>query len=436
MINHWNDDAELDYADRYGISHPRLEKGILRQAYATTLLGADSDLTMHGGGNTSIKASIVDENGCGKRALFVKATGTPLNAFLPEHFVAMDLEYLEGIKSGGALGDEAMARGFREHQLIYSERLPSIETLMHAFIPKKAVDHTHPAAILKIVNRVGGGELLSECFGGDLAVVPYARMGYDLAMAVSAAALDNSGCKGVVMAHHGLIVWGDAAREAYDLTIAIVSKAEEFLSGMISLPIAPAVGAATADSSAKNYGVIAPIVKQCLSQGVAGLPGIDVDASALADGLSLTLLNTPDILDLIASVDGKEIICDPPMTPDYPMYSRIVPLWIDIGMDAGPQKISSHIQAAIGKYASDYRDSLKGRGISGAPALSLLPRAIVHPQAGVVCIGQNADDAQKIADFTRQAFSIRRAIAESGGVYESLSEEYIFDMQYRGYQKT
>jgi rhamnose utilization protein RhaD (predicted bifunctional aldolase and dehydrogenase) len=413
-------------------------------------LGADNDLAMHGGGNTSIKTAIAYGGGNEKRALYVKATGTPLGAFLPEHFVAMDLEFLEGIRSGGALDDEAMARGFSDHQLAQSGRLPSIESLMHAFIPAKAVDHTHPAAILKIVNRVGGTELLKECFGGDLAVVPYARMGYDLAMAVSGAALENSGCKGVVMAHHGLIVWGEGAREAYDLTISIVNKAEEFLSSMASLPLSPAVGVVPEDVSVKNYELIAPIVKECVSQAQLLLSVGDEEsrttqapsephgannAGADIDNVSLSLLNTPDVLELIASPDGKNIICDPPMTPDYPMRFRILPLWANISISADPQKIASYIQTAVDKHVDGYKGNLKKHGVAGAPAPDLLPRAIVHPQVGVICIGQTAAAARMAADFTRQAFSIRRAIAESGGVYESLPEEYIFDMQYRGYQK-
>jgi rhamnose utilization protein RhaD (predicted bifunctional aldolase and dehydrogenase) len=146
-------------------------------------------------------------------------------------------------------------------------------------------------------------------------------------------------------------------------------------------------------------------------------------------------LTTPDVLELINSPDGKDIICDPPMTPDYPMYTRILPLWIDVDINDPPENISSYISAAIDKHINDYKDYLKRLNVKDVPPADLLPQAIVHPKIGAICLGPDEASAKKIADFTRQAFSIRRAIFETGGVYQSLPEEHLFDMQYRGYQQ-
>jgi rhamnose utilization protein RhaD (predicted bifunctional aldolase and dehydrogenase) len=408
MKNRWNGSDESAYIKRYG----GLEKEILCQAYATTLLGADNGLAMHGGGNTSIKVDIV-----GRRALYVKATGTPLDLFEPGYFVAMDLEYLEGLKSGGGIDDAAMAFEFRKRQLIQTERLPSIESLMHAFLPAKIVDHSHPEALLKISNRVGGEALLAECFGGDLAVIPYARMGYDLASAVSSAAKRNLGCKGVAIVHHGIVVWGGAAREVYDLTIEIVNRAEKFLASMPSKPITLGVEVSAGESE-ENYQKAAPLIKKAL--------GID--------GISLILLNTADVMELINSPDAG-IVRNPPLTPDYPMSRRILPLWLDVDLRGGADEISSYIKEAIGDFVTEYGNYLGKHGVLNQPAVDLLPKAIVHPRIGAVCLGADEASARAVADFTRQAFSIRRAIFESGGVYQCLADEYLFDMQYRGYQQ-
>jgi rhamnose utilization protein RhaD (predicted bifunctional aldolase and dehydrogenase) len=420
MKNQWNDSNEQSYISYHsGKYHhdPDTEKEILRQAYATTLLGADNGLAMHGGGNTSIKVGIVDEFGKEKRALYVKATGTPLDLFEPEYFVVMDLEFLEKLKSGGAIDDSDMASEFKKHQLIRTERLPSIESLMHAFIPAKIVDHSHPEALLKIANRAGGEALLAECFGGGLAVIPYARMGYDLASAVSSAAERNPGCKGVAIVHHGLVVWGGKARDVYDLTIEIVNRAESFLASMPSKRIT--LGAKVpAGESEENYRKAAPLIKKALG----------------VDGISLVLLNTVDVMELINSPEAG-ILSNPPLTPDYPMLRRILPLRLDVDLRAGVDEMSSLIKAAVDNFVKEYKNYLEKHGVLNQPAVDLLPKAVVHPRIGVVCIGMNEASARAAADFTRQAFSIRRAVFESGGVYRCLADEYLFDMQYRGYQR-
>ncbi|MCL2183178.1 MAG: class II aldolase/adducin family protein [Chitinispirillia bacterium] len=387
MINRWDDVDEGEYLSRYDGRPGKIDGDLLRMAYATTLLGAENDLTMHGGGNTSVKKIVVDNSGNERRALYVKASGTPLNLFTPDYFVAMDLDFLEGIRGSGGIDDEVMAREFKSHQLVPGDRLPSIESLMHSFIPAKLVAHTHPVAILKIVNRVNGRDLLKECFGDDLAVIPYARMGYDLAQAVSEAARLNAGCAGVVIAHHGLIVWGDGARAVYDLTIGLINKAEKFLSAKITRSITPGAAVSAAESS-KNYELIAKPIRESIP----------------ANKTSMILLNTPDVLELINSPEGKEIITNPPMTPDYPMYSRILPVWVD--------------------------DGITDVHLSGPS-----PLAIIHPPVGIICLGPTPAVAGQTADFVRQALSIRRVIYETGGDYESLPERYIFDMQYRGYQQ-
>jgi len=414
MKNLWNETDEANYINKY--CHPNTEKEILCQAYATTLLGGDSALTMHGGGNTSIKVDIVDADGKKKRALYVKATGTPLNLFEPRYFVVMDLDGLTGLKTRGGIDDAEMAREFKARRLVHTDRLPSIESLMHAFIPAKIVDHSHPEALLKIANREGGEALLAECFGGELAVIPYARMGYDLASAVSAAAELNAGRRGVVIVHHGLVVWGDGTREVYDLTIDIVNKAERFLSSMPRKPIMRGLELSVGESE-ENYQRVAPLIKEAL--------GIDE--------ISLIHLNTPDVMELINSPDAF-ILREPPLTPDYPMLRRILPLWLDVDLRGGVDEISSCVRAAVGKFVKEYGNYLKEHGVSDQPVADLLPKAIIHPGIGAVCVGADEASARAVADFTRQAFSIRRSIFESGGVYRCLAEEYLFDMQYRGYQ--
>ncbi|MDR0305949.1 MAG: class II aldolase/adducin family protein [Chitinispirillales bacterium] len=426
MINRWNDDDEQKYIYQNDLNIDEA-KGIVQQAYATSLLGAESDLTIHGGGNTSVKILVGDNRDTAMRVLCVKASGTPLASFIPKYFVSMDLSYLERLNQLDALGDKEMADMFEGFKVLKSEYQPSIESTMHAFIPAKYVNHTHPVAVLKILNRVNGIELFKECFGDELAVIPYARLGFDFAKAALKAVKQNNNCKGIAIAHHGLVTWGQEAREAYERTIGIVTKAEDFLSKISVKPVTPQT-AITADSSKKYFKRFAPVVRNSITYICKG-------AGFRGRKISFSLLNAPDVLDLINSRSGRDIICNPPMTPDYPMLNRILPLWIDVDLSLAKKKIVLHVRQAVAKFIEEYIAYLNKHDAASCPVTELLPKVIIHPQIGAVCCGLNQDDAQKTADLTHQAFSIRRAVAETGGVYESLPEKYLFDMQYKGYQQ-
>jgi rhamnose utilization protein RhaD (predicted bifunctional aldolase and dehydrogenase) len=138
-------------------------------------------------------------------------------------------------------------------------------------------------------------------------------------------------------------------------------------------------------------------------------------------------------LELINSPDAR-IVREPPLTPDYPMSRRILPLWLDVDISINADGLLPRVSAAVDKYVNDYRAYLKEHGVTNQPPVDLLPKAVVHPKTGVICVGVDEPSAKAAADYVRQAFSIRRAVFETGGVYRCLSEEYLFDMQYRGYQ--
>ena len=149
-------------------------------AYATRLVGSQPDLAMHGGGNTSLKGMVKTLAGDDVAALFVKASGVAMDTITPSDFVCLDHAYLRKLRAVSSLTDEIMANEFRLHMLTPADRLPSIETLMHAFIDAAAVVHTHPTAILTLTNRARGEEAIAEALGDAVGVVPYAPVGTGL----------------------------------------------------------------------------------------------------------------------------------------------------------------------------------------------------------------------------------------------------------------
>ena len=165
FVNLWGDDAASCYWGHDAASCPH---DVALLAYTTRLVGSRPDLAMHGGGNTSLKGVVKTVAGDDVAALFVKASGVSLEAALPSDFVCLDLGYLKKLRMVSSLTDEIMADEFRTRMLRPCDKLPSIETLMHAFLDQRSIVHTHPTAILALTNRAGGEEAIAAALGGDV----------------------------------------------------------------------------------------------------------------------------------------------------------------------------------------------------------------------------------------------------------------------------
>jgi rhamnose utilization protein RhaD (predicted bifunctional aldolase and dehydrogenase) len=182
-------------------------------AYATRLVGSQPDLAIHGGGNTSVKGMVKTLAGDDIAALFVKASGIAMETITPSGFVCLDHAYLKKLRTVPSLSDEIMAQEFRLRMLRPSDVLPSIETLMHAFIDQAAVVHTHPTAILTLTNRAAGEETIAEVLGDTVGVVPYVGSGLALGRAVADELDRLKGCRAIVAMRHGLITWGASPKQ-------------------------------------------------------------------------------------------------------------------------------------------------------------------------------------------------------------------------------
>src|SRR3954463_11034200 len=204
--------------------------GVLEQlVLASHLLGANRAVSNFGGGNTSAKGTAPDHTGRERSVMWVKGSGSDLATMGPEHFTGLKLDEVVPLVERESMSDEDMVAYLARCQL--DPRMPraSIETLLHAFIPAPHVHHTHPDGINVLAGTRDGERLVRECFGDSAAWIPYIRPGFTLSKQVAIAVRENPDLKLVVLAKHGLVVWGDSAEEAYRKTIEVINQAVAFV---------------------------------------------------------------------------------------------------------------------------------------------------------------------------------------------------------------
>ena len=423
MKNRWSGAKASRFIRDYG---KRFGKELALRTYSSRLIGEETALVLHGGGNCSVKA--IRKNVLGKRvkALFVKASGYDLATIVPEGFCGLDLDYIKSLQSLKELSTEAMAAEMRTHLLDAHLATPSIEGLMHAFIPKKFVDHTHADAILALTNRKDGAKKVRDALGKNVIVLDYVVPGFALAKAVAEAFKKSPKSGGMVLMKHGLVTWGDTARESYKATVALVTKAEKFLAKTKRLKPA---SAEAVKKARQKYRKVAPLLR-----GLLAVPTGDADRPFKQ--FILRPLIAKETLGIVGNKRGKEIANTPPITSDHIIRTKPLPLWIDSLKYDNEKKLREQLAKAIDDYADRYDDYFKrySKKIkTGLMRLDSLPRVIFLPGIGAVCAGRDAAEADVAKDITRNSLDVKTKIAQSGK-YEGLSEEHIFEMEYYSMQ--
>ncbi|MDH4282517.1 MAG: class II aldolase/adducin family protein, partial [Myxococcales bacterium] len=227
MKSRWSDaDAKATiaaYRDQQGVN-----EDLALRVYTSRLIGQDPSLVLHGGGNTSVKTTLVDDLGRDVRVLCVKGSGWDLGSIEPAGLPAVRLESLGALRDRDALSDEDMVNAQRTRLIDSGSPNPSVETLLHGFLPHKFVDHSHADAILALVDQPDAEALCREVYGDRLAVVPYVMAGFALAKLAAETYERNPDVEGLLLLKHGLFTFGETARESYERHIEAVDAAERF----------------------------------------------------------------------------------------------------------------------------------------------------------------------------------------------------------------
>ena len=426
MKSSWSDEQASEFLSRYGA---QWGEDLALRTYSARLLGVEKSLVLHGGGNTSVKSSHTNLLGEDLAAIFVKASGHDLSAIEPEGHPALDLEYLKRLRALPKLSDQAMVGEIRTHLFDFQSPTPSIETLVHAFIDRKFLDHTHAEAILALTNQPEGRKLVEEALGEDVIVLDYVKPGFQLAKAAVEAIEAHPGSRGMVWMRHGLLSWGETAQESYQTTIELVSKAEKYLAQKASSPLKVTVSTPLETAQAR-WIQVAPLLR--------GLVAEPTDGDQPYRRMIIRPLISREILDFVDSERGRELALTPPLTSDHLIRTKALPLWVDSPSYDDPSQLQEQMGSAIQEYRTSYQDYLdrnSGQAEAGLTPFDSAPRVILLPGMGAACAGKDVSSADICRDITAQTLEVKARIGAMGS-YQSLSESEFYAMEYHTLQHT
>jgi rhamnose utilization protein RhaD (predicted bifunctional aldolase and dehydrogenase)/NAD(P)-dependent dehydrogenase (short-subunit alcohol dehydrogenase family) len=385
MKSRWSDAEAARFSGPLG---PRV--------YTSRLLGADKSLVLHGGGNTSVKLREKDIFGEERDVLYVKGSGWDLETIEPEGFVPLPLAYMQKLPKLASMSDAQMVNELNTHVLRAGAPSPSVETLLHALLPQRYVDHTHADAVLAISNAPEGEQRIREIYGERVAVIPYAMAGFKLA-ALCAREFQKQvtgKTQGVVLVSHGIVSVGAEAREAYERMIELVSMAEAYLEKRKAWHL---------PSKAPEKHPVKREEMASLRRAISEQAGFPVVLKVNDSEKFLSFAQRPDLEKL--SQSG-------PATPDHLLYTKPTPM---IGRDAAG-------------YARRYEEYFQ-KHRSKETMLDPAPRMVLDPQLGFAAAGRDAREAAIIEDIYGQSIDVFLR-AEALGGWRSVGEEHLFDIEY------
>jgi rhamnose utilization protein RhaD (predicted bifunctional aldolase and dehydrogenase)/NAD(P)-dependent dehydrogenase (short-subunit alcohol dehydrogenase family) len=421
MRSGWVDaDAEAIVA-RYAKSG--IERETALRVYTTHLLGRDPKLVLHGGGNTSLKTRMRDLFGAEAEVLRVKSSGSDMATIEPDNMVAVRLEPMRKLRALKTIEDEKLVRLERANLLDPAAANPSVEMMLHAFLPHKFIDHTHATAVLSIIDQPDGEKKCVDIFGTRLAFVPYLMPGFGLAKTSIEVFEKGKPSDGLILSKHGIVTFGDSAREAYERMIEMVTLAENFIAR--NRKSVGAAGSTNSAAVAQLAPQVAPILRGACSEKDANIEGA-------WRRLIFEFRSSDLILDFLKAKDLNRISWSGVITPDHTIRTKNWPLLVP---NADPGKLDDFARAArerANTFSVSYRQyfARHNKRVGGIKhELDPLPRVVLVPGLGLFGLGPNKKDAVIAADIA-EAWVEGVGNAEAIGKFESISEADMFDCEY------
>ncbi len=417
MKSAWVERDAKAAVDLYGESG--IDADLALRVYSTRLLGRDRRLVLHGGGNTSLKTMARDLAGGEVAVLRVKGSGSDMGAIEPAGMPAVRLEPLRALRARESLSHDDMARVQRAFLIDPLAPSPSVEMLLHAFMPATFVDHTHATAVLSLIDQSNGEELCAEVYGSRMGFVPYRMPGFGLAKAAAQIFDKNPKAEGLILDKHGLFTFGAGAREAYERMIDMVSLAEARL-GQGHKTVFASIKLPTPTASIAD---VAPVLRGACSiaddkiEGAWRRPIIEFRSSDA----------------IVNFVNGKEVgrYSRGVITPDHVIRTKHWPLIVPAPQAGKLDGFKSAARKAAQRFIDDYK-AYFARNKARAPSAAMhdpAPRVALVPGIGLFGMGASKRDAVIAADIAQAAID-GIADAESIGQFSSISEADIFDCEY------
>ena len=389
MKSLWNDAEAAQFSGPLG---PRV--------YTSRLLGRDKSLVLHGGGNTSVKLREKNLFGEDEDVLYVKGSGWDLETIEAAGFAPVKLDYVRRLASLPALSDPQMVNELATHTLRAGAPAPSVETILHAILPHRYVDHTHADAVLSVSNAPDGAQRIRDIYGAKAVVIPYLMAGFDLA-AYCAREFPKRATKqtvGMVLLSHGVFTFAEDPRESYELMIELVSMAERYLEAKkawnIGLPPAAPSPFKRTDAAKLRHDV----------SRAAGFP-------------MLCLCNdSPRLLGFARHPEAGRISQSGPATPDHVIRTKPLPM---LGRD---------VEGFAKSYRAYFDANSKGAK-EPKTMLDAAPRVALDAELGLAAFGRTAKDTRIVEDLYEHTVEVILR-AEALGGWHALEPKHIFDIEY------
>lgn len=371
--------------------------------YCSRLIGSDPSLVLHGGGNSSVKHPRPDVTGGTVDAIHVKGSGWDMASLGVAGLAPLDLDRLRDLLALDALTDPDMVRELAAAKLDPAAPNPSVESLLHAFVPHRAVQHSHADVIVTLTNLGRGDEVVREVFGDDVVVIPYVMPGFELARAVREMWPDQAhdATTGMVLLNHGLFTFGDDSATAYRRHIELIGRAETWLAR--EAPAATEVPAALPE-----------VLVEELARFRAGI--------ATAAGRPMIMCRHADsaVARFVSRDDLASVACRGPLTPDHVVRTKPLPM------------IGARVDV-LERYGDEYRayvETHRHRARTELTEIDPAPRIVLDPRVGMLAIGGTATDARIAADIYHHTIPVITRAEDDLGGYVALPPHDLFDMEY------
>ena len=413
MKNNWSNLEAKKYIKKYTkLGH---SKDMALRVYTTRLLGRNSELVLHGGGNTSVKTSIKDIDGKNYEVLCVKGSGWDMAEIEPAGLPAVKLNPLLALKNKKYLSDEDMVTYQKRNLIDIKSPNPSVETFLHAFLPFKFVDHTHSDAIMDVTNRPNGEELCKKIFGTKVSIIPYVMPGFGLAQKINEVYNKNPNINCLILLNHGIFTFDNDAKKSYDLMIKYVSIAEKTIRKLKRKKI----------KQIKNYNTkfkpheIAPILRGLLTEK--------------KDQKFVINFRSNKTLDYF--INGKEVKRYSGIgtaTPDHVIRVKPFPLVITPKQNSSIEDFKKIAKKSFKDYRKKYvkyfnknKKKVKGK----KTMLDTSPRVILVQNVGLFSVGDSLNASKIAGDLTETNARVISSVEETTK-YKFISEKDLFDIEY------
>ena len=413
MKNNWSKKISNKYIKKY--KNLGFSKDLALRVYTTRLLGRNKELVLHGGGNTSVKTKIKDIDGKKYNVLCVKGSGWNMADIEPAGLPAVKLEPLLSMKKKKYLSDENMVSFQKKNLIDIKSPNPSVETFLHAFLPFKFVDHTHADAVLNVTNRPGGLNFCKKVFGNKVSVVPYVMPGFMLAKRIDEIYSKNTDINCLILMNHGIFTFANDAKEAYDLMIQYVSRAERAVKKLKIKKIKQIKKI----SPEFNVHEIVPIIRGLLSE--------NKDQKFVVN----YRLNKH----LKYFINGKNVrsySAKGTATPDHVIRVKPFPLIITPKKNSSIEEFRKTAKKAFENYRKKYIQyfNLNVKKVKEKKVmLDTSPRVILVQNVGMFSVGKDLNAARIAGDLTETNAKVISSVEETSS-YKFIPEKDFFDVEY------